>query len=93
MAEEKGMSQRQLFLRSGVDIRTVRKIVRNPYTVITVETLARLARVLEVDISELIETVSEEQYQAEYAVIQAEEEKRETKKKKKLTEENDHEVS
>jgi DNA-binding Xre family transcriptional regulator len=60
MAERKGISQRQLFLRSSVDIRIVRKIFRNPHTVITVETLERLAKVLEVDVSELIESVPDE---------------------------------
>lgn len=57
VAEASGMSQRQLFLRSGVDITTIRKLFRNPHTVITIETLARLAKVLDVDVSELIESV------------------------------------
>lgn len=56
VAERKGLSQRQLFLRSGVDIRTVRNIFRDPQTNITVETLARLAYVLNCDISLLIES-------------------------------------
>lgn len=55
VAKEKGISQRQLFIRSGVDIKTIQKIYRNPHTVITVETLAKLAQVLDVDVSELIE--------------------------------------
>ena len=55
VAQEKGMSQRQLFLRSGVDITTIRKVFRDPHTVITVETLTRLAKVLGVDVSRLIE--------------------------------------
>ena len=57
VAQAKGISQRQLFLRSKVDITTIRKVFHNPYTVITVETLDRLAMVLEVDVSELIESV------------------------------------
>lgn len=60
VAEQRGMSQRQLFLRSGVDIRTVRKIFHNPEAVVTVETLARLARVLDVDVSELIESTPDD---------------------------------
>jgi len=60
VALQKGISQRQLFLRSGVDITTIRKIFHNPGTVITVETLARLARVLGVDVSELIESAPDE---------------------------------
>src|SRR5690348_5888987 len=57
VAQDKGVSQRQLFLRSGVDITTIRKLFRNPHTVVTVETLTRLARVLDVDVSTLIESV------------------------------------
>jgi transcriptional regulator with XRE-family HTH domain len=60
VAQQKNISQRQLFLRSGVDIRTVRRIFQNPQTVVTVETLARLAKVLEVDVSELIESVPDD---------------------------------
>jgi DNA-binding Xre family transcriptional regulator len=56
VAEQKRISQRQLFLRSGVDPNTIRRIYRNPQAIITVETLARLARVLSVDVSELIES-------------------------------------
>lgn len=60
LAQQKGISQRQLFLRSGVDIRTIRRIFQNPQTVVTVETLARLAKVLEVDVSELIESAPDD---------------------------------
>lgn len=61
VAQQKGFSQRRLFLRSGVDIRTVRRIFRDPHAVITVETLEKLARALEVDVSELIESVPDEE--------------------------------
>jgi DNA-binding Xre family transcriptional regulator len=57
VAQQKGISQRQLFLRSGVDIRTIRRIFQHPDAVVTVETLAKLAKVLEVDVSELIESI------------------------------------
>ena len=60
VAEAKGTSQRQLFLRSGVDITTIRKIFRNPQTVVTVETLTRLANVLNVDVSTLIESAPDQ---------------------------------
>ena len=56
-AEAKNMSQRQLSLRSGVDINTVRRIYRQPYSIVTTETLDKLAKVLGVDASELIESV------------------------------------
>jgi transcriptional regulator with XRE-family HTH domain len=54
----KGISQRQLFLRSGVDIKTIQRIFHFPdTTVVTTETLDKLARVLGVDISLLVESV------------------------------------
>jgi len=60
IAETKGISQRQLSLRSGVDINTVRRIYRHPYTIVTTETLDKIAKVLNVDVSELIESVPDE---------------------------------
>jgi len=57
-AEQQGISQRQLCLRSSVDITTIRSIFRNPHTAVSVEALTRLARVFDVDVSELIESVS-----------------------------------
>ncbi len=59
IAKQKGLSQRKLFLRSGVDIRTLQRIWRDEYTNITLDTLGRLARALGVDSSELIEGVAE----------------------------------
>ena len=57
IAEAKHISQRRLSLRSGVDLRTVQKIWRDPYKIVTTETLDKLAKVLGVDASELIESV------------------------------------
>ena len=45
---------------SGVDIRTVQKIWRDPFKVVTTETLDKLAKVPGVDVSELIESVPDE---------------------------------
>jgi transcriptional regulator with XRE-family HTH domain len=56
VAKARGVSQRQLFLRSGVDIKTLQKIYKNPYTNITTETIGKIAEVLGVDASELIES-------------------------------------
>jgi transcriptional regulator with XRE-family HTH domain len=61
IAEKKGISQRQLSLRSGVDINTVRRIFRNPYTIVTTETLDKLSKILDVDVSELIESTANTQ--------------------------------
>lgn len=61
VAQQKGVSQRQLYLRSGVDINIIRRIYRNPGANITIETLGKLAKVLEVDVSELIESVPDDE--------------------------------
>ena len=58
IAQQKGISQRQLSLRSGVDINTVRKIFHYPQSIVTTETLDKFAEVLGVDASMLIESVS-----------------------------------
>ncbi len=60
IAATKGISQRQLFLRTGIDIKQIQRIMRNPYTNITTETLGRIAKVLGVDASELIESVEDD---------------------------------
>ena len=57
VAQQKGVSQRQLSLRSGVTIKNIQKIYRRPYSIVTTETLDKLAQVLGVDVSELIESV------------------------------------
>lgn len=57
VAQQRGMSQRRLSLRSGVDINTVRKVFQHPFSVVTTETLDKFAKVLGVDASELIESV------------------------------------
>lgn len=60
IALQKGVSQRKLALRSGVDIRTVQRIIKDPYKVVNTLTLQRLADVFEVDVSELLESVPDE---------------------------------
>jgi transcriptional regulator with XRE-family HTH domain len=57
VAQSKGISQRRLSLRSGVDINTVRRIFQHPTSIVTTETLNKLANVLGVDASELIESI------------------------------------
>jgi len=57
VAQQKDMSQRQLSLRSGVDINTVRKIFQRPTSILTTETLDKFAKVLQVVASELIESI------------------------------------
>lgn len=60
IAEAKHISQRRLSMRSGVDIRTIQKIYRDPYKIVTTETLDKIAKILGVDASELIESVPDE---------------------------------
>jgi DNA-binding Xre family transcriptional regulator len=60
IAEAKGVSMTRLHLRSEIAYTTVRKVFRNPYTDITLVTLARLAEALGVPSSELIEDVPDE---------------------------------
>lgn len=59
VAQAKGMSQRKLSIRSETDIKTIQKIYRYPNSVVTTETLDKLAKVLEVDVRELLESVDE----------------------------------
>lgn len=56
----KGFSQGGLSRLANIDLRTLRKIYRNPTTaIITTDTLDRLAMALDVDVSELLESVRE----------------------------------
>jgi transcriptional regulator with XRE-family HTH domain len=57
IARKKGLSQRQLILRSGLDTRVVQRVLRDDHANITLATLDRIAGVLDVDISELIESI------------------------------------
>jgi DNA-binding Xre family transcriptional regulator len=60
VAEQKGMSQRKLSKLSGVDIKNIQRIYRYPMSIVNTETLDKLANVLEVDASELIESVQDD---------------------------------
>lgn len=57
VALSKGISQRKLSMRSGVDVNTVRRIFHDPFAVVNTETLGKLSSALDVDASELIESV------------------------------------
>ena len=60
IAVRKGISQRKLSIRSEVDIKTIQKIYRYPTSIVTTETLDKLAKVLVVDASELIESIPDQ---------------------------------
>jgi len=60
IAKRQGFSQRKLSLKSGVDLNTVRRLFQHPETNVTIETLGRLADTMNVDASELIESIPDE---------------------------------
>ena len=60
IALEKGMSQGKLSRSADVDIKTLQRIYRLPTTIVTTETLGKLAKALGVDVSRLIESVPDD---------------------------------
>ena len=60
VAKEKGVSMNKLSQRSEVSYNIVKEIYRNPYKIVTTDTINRLARVLEVPATELLEDVSDD---------------------------------
>jgi transcriptional regulator with XRE-family HTH domain len=61
IATLQGLSRTKLHMRSEVAYVTIRNIFRNPYTEITVHTLAKLAEALDVPTSALIEDEDSEE--------------------------------
>ena len=59
VAKEKGLSQGRLSRVANIDENTLKRIYRDPFAIITTETLDKLARALGVPSSELIEDVAE----------------------------------
>lgn len=57
VAQQKGISQRQMILHSGLDTRIVKKCMHNPHANITLETLDKFALFLGVPAQDLIESV------------------------------------
>lgn len=55
VAKEKGISMNRLSRLSDLSLNTIQRIWHDPYSSIKAETLAKLAKSLQVDISELIE--------------------------------------
>ena len=56
-AQEHGISQGRLSRISDVDIKTIKRIYRDPLTIVTTETLGKISKALGIDASELIESV------------------------------------
>ena len=57
VATEKYVSMTGLHKKSNVAYTTVRKVFRNPYSKVHLNTINRLAEVLEVEVGDLIESV------------------------------------
>jgi DNA-binding Xre family transcriptional regulator len=60
VAKSQGIGQGKLSRISDVDIKTMRKIFQQPFSIITTETLDKIAKALEVDPRELIEGVPDD---------------------------------
>ncbi len=60
VAQAKGISQGKLQRRSDMDMKTIRKMYRDPFVIITTETLWKLAKALEVSSCELIEDMPDD---------------------------------
>ena len=57
VAHEKGVSMHKLSQRSEVSYHVVQDIFRNPFRIISTDTINRLAAALEVPVTDLIEDV------------------------------------
>jgi DNA-binding Xre family transcriptional regulator len=60
VAKEKGFSQARLSRRADVDLRTIQRIYKDPFTTVNTITLDKLATALGVDVRELLESVPEQ---------------------------------
>ena len=60
VAKEKGFSQGRLSRVANIDENTLKRIYRDPYAIITTETLDKLAKALGVPSSTLIEDMPDE---------------------------------
>ncbi|HZS78596.1 MAG TPA: helix-turn-helix transcriptional regulator [Ktedonobacteraceae bacterium] len=55
VAQEKGYSMNSLSRATDISFNTIKRLWKQPYSGVTIETLAKIARVLQVDISDLTE--------------------------------------
>jgi DNA-binding Xre family transcriptional regulator len=60
VAQARGFSQYRLQKESKIDMRVLRGLYRNAVPSATVDTLDRIARVLGVDVSELLESIPDD---------------------------------
>jgi DNA-binding Xre family transcriptional regulator len=65
VAQEKKLSMNKLSQRSEVSYNIIKDIFRNPYRIVTTDTLNRLAAALGVPVTDLIEDVPSDQVNKE----------------------------
>jgi DNA-binding Xre family transcriptional regulator len=73
VAQEKGFGQGRLARAADMAMNTVRNIYRDPYREVTTTTINKLAKALDVPVTDLIEDVSEEVYEKEAEEIREKE--------------------
>lgn len=61
VAQAKGVSQSKLGRLADVDVRTMRRIFREPTASVTTTILDRIAKALEVDVRELLESIPDQE--------------------------------
>ncbi|EFH86612.1 helix-turn-helix domain-containing protein [Ktedonobacter racemifer] len=61
VAAEKGIGQGKLARLADMDIKTVRRIYQKPTLPVSTETLDKIAKVLQVDASTLLESIPDEE--------------------------------
>jgi len=61
VAAQKGLSMAKLARRADIDYKTVQRIYRDPYREVTTTTLGKLANALGVPVTELLESVADDE--------------------------------
>lgn len=61
VAQEKGIGQGKLARLADMDIKTIRRIYQKPTLPVSTETLDKIAKVLAVDASALLESIPDEE--------------------------------
>ena len=89
VAAEKKLSMNKLSQRSEVSYHVVQDIFRNPYRVVTTETINRLAAALGVPAMGLVEEVPDEMADE---MVEEKKEKKENKKKDKKGDKKEDEI-
>ena len=68
VAQEKGVGMAKLSRLSDISYKTIQKVWRNPYHDASLSTLNRIAKVLNVPATELLEGVPEDQVPEEFRI-------------------------